>query len=426
MTTETKADRQEPHHVFNTTVRTLTTDKSVSRAFQFVRGGVKVKEKVPDWKQRIADGKDATGEYSVFGTRFRETPGWGQVDVKDFTGYKSFQAQGYVMATIGEPSDPALMSYVSEDNAALAKFYSKLRGVSQAASLQPMILEGRQTLSMLAQVGTKLAAAGQAYKSGMAWIRGKAQQATRLGPASKASKRAVKSVSKRAAGAHLELTFGWLPLIEDVKDLAEALRRLNDQEVVERVHAPNAPGEGKITVTVSDPWWSSQNNYLYWRTTQKMTQQVKVVYLAAVRQKVYNSVTAQMVDLLGLNPAQIVPAIWEWTPWSWAVDYFTNVGDLLDVYFTPVGDVIWANKSVKRLYRIERSCGWDADKVKSVLAQFYAGSAGSGSSAKLERFSFFRTRLSVGALPRPTFQYELPSLKKAKNLLAVFTQRVAR
>jgi hypothetical protein len=67
--------------------------------------------------------------------------------------------------------------------------------------------------------------------------------------------------------------------------------------------------------------------------------------------------------ILGLTRGQILPNIWEALPWSWLIDWLTNIGDLIEAnnnqFAVPVNKVnIMVNKVAIRTYRITSKPSW--------------------------------------------------------------------
>lgn len=58
--------------------------------------------------------------------------------------------------------------------------------------------------------------------------------------------------------------------------------------------------------------------------------------------------------LLGLHPSQIAINVWEALPWSWLVDYFTNIGDIIKAgnhhAYTPVGGSVMTKKTTDLIH----------------------------------------------------------------------------
>ncbi|DAD51715.1 maturation protein [ssRNA phage Zoerhiza.2_10] len=125
------------------------------------------------------------------------------------------------------------------------------------------------------------------------------------------------SVRKSFANNWLEYHFGWEPLVRDIYDAAEVVN--NPLKTFSM-----AKGTGKTI----DPLRSIFVNF----GSTFNTTQVYNSYMAYQGGRVQSitSGTAHTLDQFGLiNPAVI---LWELVPFSFVVDWFTNVGDVLASY----------------------------------------------------------------------------------------------
>jgi hypothetical protein len=50
---------------------------------------------------------------------------------------------------------------------------------------------------------------------------------------------------------------------------------------------------------------------------------------------------------LGANLNSFVPTLWEWLPYSWLADYFSNMGHVISALSFPTSDIIWVNRLIR-------------------------------------------------------------------------------
>lgn len=121
------------------------------------------------------------------------------------------------------------------------------------------------------------------------------------------------SYAGTAANAHLELTYGILPLLQDVKQGAEFL-----------AHNLNTPASFSVKVRrqlggkAGRPYADTSNAEFYYDGTSFMSKQIKAILSEDV---------TRIAQLSGvMDPASVA---WELLPWSFVADWFIPIGDYL-------------------------------------------------------------------------------------------------
>lgn len=158
------------------------------------------------------------------------------------------------------------------------------------------------------------------------------------------------SVKKALADTYLELTFGWQPLLADTRDGALALARVATKDALERQQfraygSQDYPdttffgnnyqvGYDATTIAVFDREWrhATKAECIIYGRFQTRLQDSSYAKSSALR----------LAELCGFTLADFVPSAWEAMPWSFLVDYFTNVGDVLEAFVNNVGEIAWA------------------------------------------------------------------------------------
>lgn len=133
-----------------------------------------------------------------------------------------------------------------------------------------------------------------------------------------------KNVAKTFANLFIEARFQWIPLVQDVFNLTALLE--------------NIPASGSVKVHASSPFGGNWAGNLGICTNGQSggfgTMKGRVVAKAGCDFKVTNP-NLYLASRLGLtNPIAVA---WELVPWSFAVDWFVNVGEWINQFDSHLG-----------------------------------------------------------------------------------------
>ena len=148
-------------------------------------------------------------------------------------------------------------------------------------------------------------------------------------------------LSKVLADTWLEANYGWAPLFSDIKGGNEALKDLIARPAIETRMAKgyaekmyfttsydgdyDVLGDNVVGITVNTDYW------------------ISMLYRAEIVLTCPSTLTMNNATL-GFDPANIVPTVWELVPWSFLIDYFTNVGEVLNAWSFPDWRIRWINQ----------------------------------------------------------------------------------
>jgi hypothetical protein len=225
-----------------------------------------------------------------------------------------------------------------------------------------------------------------------------------------------RAVAKAIAGTWLESVFGWLPLIHDIEDGIKAASRIviarPETEFV-RFKAGSSVLGPRVTSTVS------YGSVAITTVASRSVDYNVKMYGTLINRNGWDGA----VQDLGFGWRQWVPSLWELIPYSFLVDYFTNIGNIIDALAINRALVAWINIGSKRS---------ENASVISIAGVFPASTptfskGGSISPGYLPTSSKVTVTRSpyLGSLV-PPLVYEIPGLgMQWMNITALVTQALA-
>jgi len=187
------------------------------------------------------------------------------------------------------------------------------------ANVLEMVAEATETRKMLLGLSWNLLARLQAYRKQLAR------------DVAKGTFKSIDHVSSMVASRWLEFHFGIEPLISDIEDLYNVFtdNGLN-QALTSHVKAHAHRGFCKtVASSMSYPFFGIGGTRIDTYTRSITSKRGLTLQSMPFLQGDTNT-------KLGLRAENIVPALYELMPYSWAVDYFTNIGDLIEAYTYPM------------------------------------------------------------------------------------------
>lgn len=266
----------------------------------------------PQWRKIIAAGGNANT--SMYGTKwtlnimpakFRCNIQW-KHSVPPI-GLRETKYDGNVMF-IGIPGFTLNKSEVSADNLALQRYYENCASVESV--FKGMVFSGelRETLNMLVRPAKALRTGISDY---LKTVRKRSRRLNRT------------QASRIVAQTWLEYAFGWKPLAHDIEDACRALRKSKYafpifQMVRGSAHDKEFTDTADINTSFSS-FWSIQFTH---HRMDDVFVQYRGNYFAS-------SADISGFRLAGFRPTEFFPTIWELIPYSFLVDYFTNIGGII-------------------------------------------------------------------------------------------------
>jgi len=133
---------------------------------------------------------------------------------------------------------------------------------------------------------------------------------------------------KSLSNAWLAYQFGVKPLVSDINDATKLLNELHSST---RHDSRTVTGSGEHRDWIEENGgqgslkYRGEPGYLGYYAQTRIDSTVRYKAVIIVRPS-----TSSLLKECGLNEYDILPAVWEAIPWSFLVDYFANVGEMLD------------------------------------------------------------------------------------------------
>jgi len=356
-----------------------------------------------DYKRRIAKGLQATTTFIADRSTIRSSYGHALYEYmttpNPLTGYRYRERYGALWVNLGVPTLPLTTHLATAETIAREQFYANYR--SAQTSFQGMVALGelRETLTMLRNPARELRRhVGKLYNKILS-------KKGRVG-------RTTKMKNKYLSETWLEGSFGWSPLINDVHGALKALS--NRRDYIDR-NLITISGIG----TVTDESVSAGAGYsaggLSYECLQKQTEETLVRYKGAIACTTETPYEGES-RLWGFTPDQIIPTVWELIPYSFLIDYFTNIGKVLDAWSNRTCHLAWGART-ERLSAIRRPVDVRSTNshigVSSVLQEFFYPGDWVAETKRIHRDP-------VNTVPIPDFRFRMPGFStKWLNIAAL-------
>jgi hypothetical protein len=267
--------------------------------------------------------------------------------------YREVSEDGWVYQSGGH-NPPSLLANDAADADAAGKFYSKARQELHALQGGEMLGEMGKTASSVMRITDAML--GQLFH----WKRN-IRRARNAGP-----RRYAAGISD----AYLEWKFGWDPLAKDVRALMNDFK--NDYFESTEVRAT-----GRSVPTSSSNTYTESLSIANYEVTVTSLLECTVRYIAEL--SLERTGAGGLVERLGLSPNNFVPTIYNLLPWTYMIDYFSNIGNIVNAVGFPTARIRWCNRTIRN----------------SNITKIYAG-------ANLRAVANPGTRVNYVAVPQTT------------------------
>lgn len=368
-------------------------------------------QRVEGFKNLIRQKRDASSPYSFTRYVIDAEPA-----LSAFTAVSTLVPNDVHDATyIGAPgSNQSFATVVTpNENAALSKVYQRIRETRSEMNGLAFFGELRETLRMIRRPATTLASGVASWTDK---VRDIYNRDVRL--------QGRRNRSRFTAVVHdtyLEAMFGLLPAVSDVSSLAESLGRLaTDDEMklrLTRVRAKSLLGGTTVpemleTVDPAWPFTGINASRMRWERRKGSTAEVRwLVFLESqFSSDLPEDLFFKVARITGVTFENVVPALYELTPYSWLVDYFTNLGKVVEAQFTDTSSFKFGVKTVVQSDWVEVLSFFAPDLLTTyLLANNYRPTSLSGYGGKFRETRIVLNRTVHKTLPMPHLQFNLPN-----------------
>lgn len=389
--------------------------------------------KVNGWRKLIAEGANATSAYSRSGAFLVSSVPGDAVFSGSFLHQTSVAPAAYTEGWL--PTWESLKGFaipmtipshltVSSDKAnaaALTETYNKVLQAQRQLNGSAAVAEFAETLHMF----------GRPFKSIVDLTHRHLNRLTKerrrlKGPVTRKKEDWADIVSS----SYLEYAFGLAPLINDTKAVAEALARWNfegkDDILIPKTKAIGRGSDTSSLSTVTETGFDSPSRFLAFIVTKKKVTEARAQYvvgLSATLQADFQS-NERLIQLLGFSPSDWLPGLYEGVPWSWLLDYVTNVGDVLQAACTSTADVKWISKTLVTRTEEDTSINCNTGLLKTYASNGCRGPNFKGHGGRFKIVSQSMVRTKPTSLGIPPLVLEFPNrATQFINMGAVLLQR---
>lgn len=346
----------------------------------------------------------------------------------------AYESNGYYFSYGSGPVEvafPHLNSVSTEtDNTAIGRLHKRVRDDTSQANVPVVLGELRETIGMLRSPFRAMRENTLTYLKALNLRASTVKQSVRprrSDTGKSLSIRRAQALKDGMSGSWLEFQFGIVPLVSDTKDIIRTLDRIVDT-FTER--------QKRFTSTSKEPLTSygatsTAAGSLYTCDTYSVSEEKRTLasvrYVAIYRNSVDGSIDflGRLTQGLGFTPENFVPTVWELIPWSFLVDYFVNVGSILECSTTAGRNLVTCVRTVRQASEytfLEEISGY-SEFPRGAGNRYTKAIIGKPSS----RRSFLRTTLSrtvPDELPIPSLSFTVPGFGSMKwaNMAALLAQ----
>lgn len=332
-----------------------THASSVSTVFNTQYSRTRTGTPNPRWRQQVKDGSNASTAFTGSISELKYVGGSGGFkyywpSVNDPSKVVRFaQSSNLSAADVGNVSN-FIPSFTTADNQALIRTYKDIREAMYQISGPMFLAELRQTIGMLRSPCRSLVEYLQGYTNTLKKRKARSPR---------------RSFDRVVADTWLEYSFGVSPFLSDIKAAAETLARF---KLDIRRAAVKGYGESFEVWAAGTRTTGTSNAGVPYRKVTNYRTDAKVIYRVGLAANMgYNSgSTARIIELSGFQFQNFIPTVWEVLPWSFMIDYFSNIGDVIEAGCTDTSSVTRVQRNNVAETRLHNSYSVDGAAIRSL------------------------------------------------------------
>lgn len=363
----------------------------------------------PRWRQQVRDNVNASTPFTGSEGKMKAGDG-GPTFVRWYPNYLASNRIRLTSSASGLPYDNwsiptyGAPNFVISEAQALSRLHKAIREEMYQMSGPVFLGELRETARMLKRPLAGIQNLMSSYFSSLRTRRGGSRA----------------SMQRTLADTWLEYSFGWSPLISDVKSIAETLARLQYGKPPRSA----VKGYGEYAQANPDTLTFADDNgaALPYQRHQMSGYTTKVIYRCGLKGVVNSPDVSSTNNLLALSGFQIqnfIPTAWELLPWSWLADYVTNLGDIIEAACTDTSSVTRTTRSTVGEYYLYDYYSVDQNRLKTLHGLNVISV--SGYSLGFTEARNRRVTRSIASPTVPPLVFSLPgSPNQLANIAAVF------
>lgn len=300
-------------------------------------------DNIPDWRDRIAQGRNASTWYEGNDFHVKASPGVTTLSYRFANGnVRKYVANGDVMSMCYQPSE--LLLPVAND-IELARTQAEIAFTkdfrNKTRHWQSGVFAGE-----LFQLAKMLASPLKSLRTGVTKLHDDLFYYSKKATGRGSRRQQLLDVKDAIAGTYLEWQYGIKPTISDCNDAAKAFRAMASARTFDIIRCR---GDGVYTrYEEVRREFIPGGNFAGFGSYQdcRRTHHVDCTLRGAWRSDKADS-TLPLPMQFGLDLGSLLPTAWELVPWSFIIDYFSNMGEVLDVWGMRFIDFVWLNETLR-------------------------------------------------------------------------------